>query len=158
MSPVFSFAQHLVILWLDRDQEKPTNHSVLHQLYNMEESQWWSSAMLELGRRVFVKDVCIKLQTRLFYKNICFLLLRLCSPTQRIGISSRTTMLHTTQPGESRSGWRITRSRSRAMWKTGEEHAKKHESSDCKSGLFHQWLISERSLYKELLPFLFNFI
>ena len=125
----------------------------------------WKHHSSELGKQAFVKDAWIKPSTKLSWKKTCFLLLWQCSPTLRSVFSSRT-MFHATQPGQWRCGWRTTTSGSchgqpnlqtwiplktsgmwhshpTAMWKTGGEHVKTHESCDCKSRLFHQILISK---------------
>ncbi len=59
MSPIYSFAQHLVIQWLDGDLERRTSHSVSHPLWNLVEDRWWSrgaSARLESDTLVSVKE------------------------------------------------------------------------------------------------------
>ena len=126
---------------------------VSHPLWNLVEDRWWSvgtSARLDSWKCVFVKDSWIKPHTRLSWKKTCFLLLWQCSPTLRIVFSSRT-MRRVTQSGQSRCGWRTTRSKTLSC---------PAQSPDL-NPIENLWNVTKRKMYRhkpsnkaELLEFL----
>lgn len=110
----------IVISWLERWRGRQPTVTTTVKYVGEAAVNWSCISKAEVGQLCFCEG-CIgqatfkvifkkinKIKKQTIKKDICILVLKLCSPTQGISISSRT-MLHAPQPGKSRSGrWQIT--------------------------------------------------